>query len=82
MRQNFKGTPHDVKSHFRAKDGNMEIVKEIIKATGLPENLLNKEFEKMIAKAGLKQEELTLEQVRELLVEYLQETLVTAKDTY
>ena len=60
----------------------MEIVEQIVKATGLPENLVTKEFEQMIVKAGLDAEELNLEQVRELLVSYLQETLVVAKKKY
>lgn len=56
-----------------------ELLKVLIEATGLPQESLEMELNKIITKSGLEASSLTLDQVRELLVDYLQDALTEAK---
>jgi hypothetical protein len=51
----------------------------LIESTGLPPEAVERELNKILAKGNFQREELTLDDVRELLSLYLQEVLVEAK---
>lgn len=46
--------------------------KTVITATGLPQNLIEKEFNSLLSKYGKNPETLTLDELREMMAEYLQ----------
>ncbi len=58
------------------------LLKVLIQSTGLPENTVEKEVQRLVECHGMNAESLTLEDVRELLASYLQEVLVEAKANY
>ena len=55
------------------------LLRVLIESTGLPPESIEMELHKLIMKNGFTAETLTLEQVREMLVDYLQSTLIEAK---
>lgn len=57
----------------------LELLRVLIESTGLPPESLEMEIHKLITRAGLEAQTLTLDQVRELLVDYLQDALTEAK---
>jgi hypothetical protein len=67
------------------KEGKMSekcLMEELIQLTGIPNELMRRELESMRNKAGLENKPLTIEDLRGLIAEYLQETLVEAKKKY
>jgi hypothetical protein len=60
----------------------MELLKLLIASTGLPEDTLEKEVLQIVEKKGLNPEQIQLEDIREIMAEYLQEVLVQAKAAY
>jgi hypothetical protein len=56
------------------------IFREVTIATGLPPELISEELNKLIEKAGLESDHLTLEQLRFILSEYVQDILLKAKE--
>jgi hypothetical protein len=59
-----------------------EVFKSVVQATGLPGDLVEKELETLLIKRGLNSEELSLEDLRATLSEYLKEVILKAKDTF
>jgi len=59
-----------------------ELLNIVANATGLPQKLIVEELQYMASKAGLSIEQLTLNELRDLLTEYLQDVLVLAKKKY
>ncbi len=57
----------------------LDLLRFLIESTGLPQESLEMELRKLIRKHGLDTETLTLDQVREVLVDYLQDSLTEAK---
>lgn len=55
------------------------LLRVLIESTGLPPASVELELRRLIAKHGRNVESLTLDQVREILADYLQETLLEAK---
>ena len=53
---------------------------ELTTSTGLPEELLSTELKRLIAAAGLSPESVTLDDLRVVLAEYLQDVFVEAKE--
>ena len=53
-------------------------LQKIIQATHLPQELVYAEIKKMISQANLTEAELTLEDFRKILAEYLQEVILEA----
>ena len=51
---------------------------QLSKATGLPQDLVQRELERLIGKSG-KDGSLQLDELREILAEYLQEVLLQAQ---
>lgn len=56
------------------------LIKTLIQYSGLPTDLFTEEFEHLIVKHGYNRDTLTLDQVREILADHLQETLLEAKN--
>lgn len=48
------------------------LTQELIAATGLPKDPVEREFNKVLERYGKSQDELTLEELREVMAEYLQ----------
>ena len=55
------------------------LVKTLIESTGLPPDAVERELNKLLAKGNFQRDELTLDDVRELLSIYLQDVLLEAK---
>ncbi|MBK7845313.1 MAG: hypothetical protein IPJ71_16795 [Bdellovibrionales bacterium] len=58
-----------------------ELLKAIAEATGLPTNLILSELKKLVQKEHDPIEQLTLDDLREVLADYLQDILTEAKNT-
>lgn len=56
-----------------------ELVETVIAGTGLPDQMIRDEFTALLTKHGKTAETLTLDDLREVLADYLQDVLVTAK---
>ncbi len=56
-----------------------QLLIDVATATGLPEELVTRELGKLIKKAGLDPARLTLEELRQVLAEYVQDVLLAAK---
>lgn len=56
-----------------------ELFETVVTHTGLPENAIRDEFSVLLAKHGKSVESLTLDDLREILADYLQDILVEAK---
>lgn len=56
------------------------LLRILIEATGLPPESLELELTELLSARGVSLEQLTLEDVREVLASYLQDTLVEAKE--
>lgn len=57
-----------------------ELVKTLINVTELPEDAISKELEKLFAQHGATANEITLDQLREIMADYLQTVLLEAKE--
>ena len=55
------------------------LIRTLIQASGLPPESLSRELERLLARRGLRESDLTLEDVREILASYLQDTLIEAQ---
>lgn len=58
------------------------LLSEVTEATGLPNDLVGDELSRLLASAGLSQETLTLDDLREVLAAYLQDVIVDAKNSF
>lgn len=56
------------------------LIQQITESTGLPENLIQDELQTLIAAAGVQADSVTLDDLRRILAEYMQEVLVAAKE--
>jgi ribosomal protein L1 len=52
----------------------------VIAATGLPENAVERELGSLLSRAGKNPETMTLDDLREVLAEYLQSVLLETKE--
>lgn len=59
-----------------------DLLNVVAEATGLPQALIVDELQCLASKAGLSIDQLTLDDLRDLLAEYLQDVLVSAKNIY
>lgn len=55
------------------------LIQKVCSQTDIPEYLLNAELRELLEKKNFSEEHLTLDQLRELLTEYLQDILLEAK---
>lgn len=58
---------------------NSELLKNLISATGISEELISSELTQLTNRAGIKPEDLTIEDLRQILADYVQEVLLSAK---
>lgn len=56
-----------------------ELVRNLISATDLPEEMIAKELTHLLSAHGLNPETVTLNELREIMVEYLQDVLLEMK---
>lgn len=56
------------------------LIQQITESTGLPENLIQDELQTLMAAAGVQADNVTLDDLRKILAEYMQEVLVAAKE--
>ncbi len=59
----------------------LALLKLLIESTGLPQDAVERELNKVLAKGNFQREQLTLDDVRELLSIYLQDVLMEAKES-
>ncbi len=59
-----------------------ELFGTVANATGLPTDLVSRELDRLLGKAGIKREDLTLEDLRKILAEYVQDVLLAAKEEF
>ncbi len=59
-----------------------QLLKDIVDATGLPQQELSSELAQMIIAAGQNPATVTLEDLRDILVEFAQDVLLAAKDDF
>lgn len=57
------------------------LLRILIEASGLPPESIEKELNRILSARGLSPESVTMEDIREVLASYLQETLVEAKNS-
>jgi len=55
---------------------------KVVKSTGLPEELVTQDFLKKISDKGFDRSTLTIDQVRDVLAEYLQDVILQAREEY
>ncbi len=58
-----------------------EVLTNVAEATGLPQDLITGELQTIVASAGLDPDNLTLDQLRDVLASYLQDVLLELKDS-
>lgn len=58
------------------------LLRALIEATGLPSEAVEREMQRLLDSKGLSPEQITLEDIRELLASYLQDVLIEAKASY
>lgn len=59
-----------------------ELIDQMCTATGLPGDLIQKELITLMNKAGKNPDDISMSDLRAVIVEYLQEVLLEAKDTF
>ena len=58
------------------------LLQEVTEATGLPEELIQNELKQIIEGQGFSSENLTLEQLRVALADYMRQVILEAKDEF
>ncbi|RYZ77356.1 MAG: hypothetical protein EOP05_02100 [Proteobacteria bacterium] len=58
------------------------LLTDIADATGLPSNLVTDELGRLLQNAGIEKSEMTLDDLRHVLAEYMQEVLLAARDEH
>lgn len=58
------------------------LFEKLVKNTGLPEELVSQGFLKIIHEKGFEKSSLTLDQIRDVLSEYLQEVILEAREDF
>jgi hypothetical protein len=67
------------------KEGGLrgtELLNELSTATGLPNEMIGEELSRLISTAGKSTDNVTLDELREMLAAYLQDILLEAKDSF
>lgn len=58
------------------------LFEQIVKNTGLPEELISQDFLKRISEKGFQKSSLTIDQIRDVLAEYLQDVILQAREDF
>lgn len=56
------------------------LFEQVVKNTGLPEDMISQDFLRLLSDKGLGSDSLTLDQLRDVLAEYLQDVFISAKE--
>jgi hypothetical protein len=56
-----------------------ELFKKVADATGLPSELITKELTQIVSNKGIQSDDLTLDELRIVMAEYLREVILSAK---
>jgi single-stranded DNA-specific DHH superfamily exonuclease len=59
-----------------------QLFKDLAEATGLPQEIITKELNQMVSAKGIQEENLTLDEFRLVMAEYLREVLIQAKNKF
>ena len=59
-----------------------ELFKSITNATGLPDDLISKELDKVLNQKGIAKDDVTLDELRDVLASYLREVILSAKTEF
>jgi hypothetical protein len=59
-----------------------EVFKKVTEATGLPQELVSKELATLLSVKGVSSADVTVEDLRVVLSEYLKEVIIKAKDSF
>jgi hypothetical protein len=57
----------------------LDLLRNLVESTGLPPDAVERELQRLIAKHGIKAEDVSLSTLRIILAEYLQDVLLEAK---
>jgi len=57
-----------------------DILKNLIQATGISEELISTEIKALVERAGIRPHDLTIDDLRVILSDYVQEVLLSAKE--
>ncbi|MCC7404291.1 MAG: hypothetical protein IT288_07830 [Bdellovibrionales bacterium] len=60
----------------------LELLAAVAEASGLPQSLIIQELQEIANRAGIPVEQLSLDDLRALLADYLQDVLISAKAEY
>jgi hypothetical protein len=60
----------------------VELLAAVAEASGLPQPLIIQELQEIASRAGIPIEQLSLDDLRTLLADYLQDVLISAKAEY
>jgi hypothetical protein len=59
-----------------------ELFNEVTSATGLPKDVVSDELNRLLAQSGLTKDDMTLDDLRHVLAEYVQDILLNAKHEF
>ena len=59
-----------------------QLIESLTEATGLPKDLVTDELQRLITSAGLNANDMTLEDLRQILADYVQDVLVAAHEEF
>lgn len=59
-----------------------DLLKTVVSATGLPEDPVERELNSLLKASGKSAETMTLEDLREVMAEYLQTVFLEAKESF
>lgn len=76
----LKMSSREISQIHGGADMGKTLIEQISVSTGLPENLIQDELVTLLASAGVNPDLATLEDLRKVLADYLQDVLVAAKE--
>lgn len=59
----------------------LDLLRTLVESTGLPTDSVESELNRLITRQGISPDQVTLDDIREILATYLQETLLDAKES-
>jgi hypothetical protein len=59
-----------------------QLIKDLTAATGLPDELITKELSQMLNNKGLAGEDLSIDDLRQVMADYLREVIIHAKNKF
>jgi hypothetical protein len=59
-----------------------QLFKDVAEATGLPNDLITKELSQLVSNKGIENDNLTLDELRLVMADYLREVILQAKNKF